>query len=86
MGHEGEVYNVQFSSDETSVYTMGKDGKFSQWSVMKSGEKVSHCVQYVPRHSLINLFPYLRTSFIVLVSTVTVPNLFFIKGDGVQRP
>ena len=40
MGHEWEVYNVQFSSDETSVYSMGMDGKFSQWSVMKSGEKV----------------------------------------------
>ena len=42
MGHEWEVYNVQFSSDETSVYSMGMDGKFSQWSVMKSGEKVGH--------------------------------------------
>lgn len=41
MGHEWEVYNVQFSSDETSVYSMGMDGKFSQWSVMKSGEKVT---------------------------------------------
>ncbi len=27
QGHTGEVYSIQFSSDETSCYTMGSDGK-----------------------------------------------------------
>ncbi len=38
--HEGNVHNIQFSSDETSVYSMGEDRRFSQWNVMKSGAKV----------------------------------------------
>ena len=38
--HEGEVFNVQFSSDETSVYSMGRDDKFCQWSINRSGEKM----------------------------------------------
>lgn len=41
LAHRGGVYNVQFSSDETSVYSMGSDGAFCQWSINKSGEKVS---------------------------------------------
>ena len=40
LAHRGEVYNVQFSSDETSVYSMGSDGAICQWSINKSGEKV----------------------------------------------
>ena len=40
-GHEGEVFNVQFSSDETSVYSMGRDNKFSQWSINRSGKKIT---------------------------------------------
>jgi len=39
--HNGEVFNVQFSSDETSVYSMGRDKKFCQWSVIQSGEKMN---------------------------------------------
>lgn len=39
--HEGEVFNVQFSSDETSVYSMGRDKKFCQWSIIQSGKKVT---------------------------------------------
>ena len=41
MAHSGEVYNVQFSSDETSVYSMGSDSAFCQWSINQSGRKVS---------------------------------------------
>ena len=39
--HEGEVFNVQFSSDETSVYSMGRDKKFCQWSIIQSGKKLT---------------------------------------------
>ncbi len=39
--HDGEVFNVQFSSDETSVYSMGRDKKFCQWSMHRSGEKMT---------------------------------------------
>ena len=39
--HEGEVFNVQFSSDETTVYSMGRDKKFCQWSIIMSGKKVT---------------------------------------------
>ena len=39
--HDGEVFNVQFSSDETSVYSMGRDNKFCQWSINRSGQKVT---------------------------------------------
>ncbi len=38
--HEGNVYNIQFSSDETCVYSMGEDNRFSQWNIMKSGTKM----------------------------------------------
>uniref|UniRef100_A0A4W3IJT1 WD repeat-containing protein 91 n=1 Tax=Callorhinchus milii TaxID=7868 RepID=A0A4W3IJT1_CALMI len=42
--HSGEVYSVEFSYDENSVYSIGEDGKFIQWNIHKSGEKVSECV------------------------------------------
>ena len=39
--HEySDVFNVQFSSDETSVYSMGCDQHFSQWSINKTGDKL----------------------------------------------
>ena len=40
QAHAGEVYGVQFSSDETALYSMGKDNLFCQWSVIQSGAKV----------------------------------------------
>uniref|UniRef100_A0A8B9QZT3 WD repeat-containing protein 91 n=1 Tax=Anas platyrhynchos TaxID=8839 RepID=A0A8B9QZT3_ANAPL len=39
--HEGEVYSVEFSYDENTVYSIGEDGKFIQWNIHKSGLKVS---------------------------------------------
>ena len=42
--HSGEVFNVQFSSDETSVYSMGSDSAFCQWSIIQSGAKVQNYV------------------------------------------
>ncbi|MEE6477818.1 hypothetical protein FKM82_011640 [Ascaphus truei] len=39
--HKGEVYSVDFSSDENAVYSIGEDGKFIQWNIHKSGQKVS---------------------------------------------
>ncbi|XP_018886235.1 WD repeat-containing protein 91 isoform X3 [Gorilla gorilla gorilla] len=39
--HYGEVYSVEFSYDENTVYSIGEDGKFIQWNIHKSGLKVS---------------------------------------------
>ncbi|GAB5568805.1 WD repeat-containing protein 91 isoform X1 [Prionailurus iriomotensis] len=39
--HCGEVYSVEFSYDENTVYSIGEDGKFIQWNIHKSGLKVS---------------------------------------------
>nr|XP_012600148.1 WD repeat-containing protein 91 isoform X4 [Microcebus murinus] len=39
--HCGEVYSVEFSYDENAVYSIGEDGKFIQWNIHKSGQKVS---------------------------------------------
>ncbi|XP_018423390.1 PREDICTED: WD repeat-containing protein 91 [Nanorana parkeri] len=39
--HKGEVYSVDFSYDENAVYSIGEDGKFIQWDIHKSGQKVS---------------------------------------------
>jgi WD40 repeat protein len=39
--HHGEVYNVQFSSDELSIYSLGHDNKFCQWSTLRSTEKLA---------------------------------------------
>ncbi|XP_077991954.1 WD repeat-containing protein 91-like [Glandiceps talaboti] len=38
--HSGEIYCVQFSPDENSVYSMGGDGKFINWSVHRLGDKL----------------------------------------------
>ncbi|XP_030071294.1 WD repeat-containing protein 91 isoform X2 [Microcaecilia unicolor] len=38
--HGGEVYSVEFSYDENAVYSIGEDGKFIQWNIHKSGQKV----------------------------------------------
>ncbi|XP_063303623.1 WD repeat-containing protein 91 [Pelobates fuscus] len=38
--HKGEVYSVDFSYDENAVYSIGEDGKFIQWNIHKSGQKV----------------------------------------------
>uniref|UniRef100_A0A8C3DTJ4 WD repeat-containing protein 91 n=1 Tax=Corvus moneduloides TaxID=1196302 RepID=A0A8C3DTJ4_CORMO len=39
--HDGEVYSVEFSYDENTVYSIGEDGKFIQWNIHKIGLKVS---------------------------------------------
>ncbi|XP_069484881.1 WD repeat-containing protein 91 isoform X2 [Ambystoma mexicanum] len=41
QAHDGEVYSVDFSYDENTVYSIGEDGKFIQWNIHKSGQKVS---------------------------------------------
>ncbi|XP_020630287.1 WD repeat-containing protein 91-like isoform X2 [Orbicella faveolata] len=41
QAHEGEVCSIQFSADETTAYSMGTDGKFSQWSVHRMGQKMT---------------------------------------------
>ncbi|XP_066567051.1 WD repeat-containing protein 91 isoform X1 [Amia ocellicauda] len=39
--HEGEVYSVEFSYDENTVFSIGEDGKFIQWNIHRSGVKQS---------------------------------------------
>ncbi|GAB1607859.1 hypothetical protein Ahia01_001069800, partial [Argonauta hians] len=39
--HDGEVLSLQFSSDETSCFTMGLDNKFYQWSILKPGRRLA---------------------------------------------
>lgn len=41
QAHEGEVCSMQFSADETTAYSMGTDGKFSQWSVHRMGQRLT---------------------------------------------
>ncbi|ESO82720.1 hypothetical protein LOTGIDRAFT_177643 [Lottia gigantea] len=55
--HDGEVNGVEFSSDETSCYTFGADGKFLQWSIHKPGSKLEE----LPIHAGASL-PFLATS------------------------
>ncbi|KAL2099658.1 hypothetical protein ACEWY4_004052 [Coilia grayii] len=40
-GHDGEVYSVEFSYDENTVFSIGQDGKFIQWNIHRSGVKQS---------------------------------------------
>uniref|UniRef100_A0A8C2PYY5 WD repeat-containing protein 91 n=1 Tax=Cyprinus carpio TaxID=7962 RepID=A0A8C2PYY5_CYPCA len=39
--HDGEVYSVEFSYDENTVFSIGEDGKFVQWNIHRSGVKES---------------------------------------------
>ena len=39
--HEGAAYDVKFSSDENSIYTLGSDGKLFEWSAHNSGQILS---------------------------------------------
>ncbi|XP_023997078.2 WD repeat-containing protein 91 [Salvelinus sp. IW2-2015] len=40
LAHDGEVYSVEFSSDEIRV-RLGEDGKFIQWNIHRCGVKQS---------------------------------------------
>ncbi|XP_062602822.1 WD repeat-containing protein 91-like [Saccostrea cucullata] len=51
--HSGEIQNLQFSSDETSCYSIGTDGRLIQWSMHKPGVQND-----LPIHSGASL-PYL---------------------------
>ncbi|XP_057674799.1 WD repeat-containing protein 91 [Corythoichthys intestinalis] len=42
--HDGEVYSVEFSSDENTVFSIGGDGKFIQWNIHRCGVKQSEQV------------------------------------------
>ena len=35
-----DVFNIQFSADETSVYSMGCDNRFCQWSMNRAGDMI----------------------------------------------
>ncbi|XP_077479598.1 WD repeat-containing protein 91 [Stigmatopora argus] len=45
--HDGEVYSVEFSSDENTVFSIGGDGKFIQWNIHRCGVKQSE--QFLPQ-------------------------------------
>ncbi len=91
--HEGEVFNVQFSSDETSVYSMGKDNKFCQWSMNRSGEKMTEfdihqgaCYptggvkgEYFPNIPRGNLFAFESEDKFVLTSGPTEALVYQVK-------
>ncbi|XP_061592725.1 WD repeat-containing protein 91 [Cololabis saira] len=39
--HDGEVYSVEFSYDENTVFSIGEDGKLIQWNIHRCGGKQS---------------------------------------------
>uniref|UniRef100_A0A665TMQ7 WD repeat-containing protein 91 n=1 Tax=Echeneis naucrates TaxID=173247 RepID=A0A665TMQ7_ECHNA len=39
--HDGEVYSVEFSYDENTVFSIGEDGKVIQWNIHRCGVKQS---------------------------------------------
>ncbi|XP_061119113.1 WD repeat-containing protein 91 [Conger conger] len=39
--HDGEVYSVEFSYDENTVFSIGEDSKFIQWNIHRCGVKQS---------------------------------------------
>ncbi|XP_034048332.1 WD repeat-containing protein 91 isoform X2 [Thalassophryne amazonica] len=39
--HDGEVYSVDFSYDENTVFSIGEDRKFIQWNIHRCGVKQS---------------------------------------------
>lgn len=41
QAHTGEAFSVQFSADETSCFSIGEDKRFIQWSINKTGQKIS---------------------------------------------
>ncbi|RDD41990.1 WD repeat-containing protein 91 [Trichoplax sp. H2] len=41
QAHNGTVYAVQFSGDDNSIYSMGADRKFIQWSIRTIGTKIA---------------------------------------------
>ncbi|XP_019114160.1 WD repeat-containing protein 91 isoform X2 [Larimichthys crocea] len=47
--HDGEVYSVEFSYDENTVFSIGEDGKFIQWNIHRCGVKQSE--QALPQDS-----------------------------------
>ncbi|XP_055087827.1 WD repeat-containing protein 91 [Periophthalmus magnuspinnatus] len=42
--HDGEVYSVEFSYDENTVFSIGEDGKFIQWNIHRCGVQQSEQV------------------------------------------
>uniref|UniRef100_A0A3B5LNE5 WD repeat-containing protein 91 n=1 Tax=Xiphophorus couchianus TaxID=32473 RepID=A0A3B5LNE5_9TELE len=42
--HDGEVYSVEFSYDENTVFSVGEDRKFIQWNIHRCGVKQSEQV------------------------------------------
>ncbi|KAJ8317213.1 hypothetical protein KUTeg_005117 [Tegillarca granosa] len=74
--HDGEVKSVQFSSDETTCYSMGTDGKLTEWSIHRIGVKQ----QELPVHEDACL-PFLTSS---LGGNKEVPRgkLFAFDSEG----
>ncbi|KAF3702373.1 WD repeat-containing protein 91 [Channa argus] len=47
--HDGEVYSVEFSYDENTVFSIGEDGKFIQWNIHRCGVRQSE--QLLPQEA-----------------------------------
>ncbi|TNN38398.1 WD repeat-containing protein 91 [Liparis tanakae] len=47
--HDGEVYSVEFSYDENTVFSIGEDGKFIQWNIHRCGVQQSE--QLLPQEA-----------------------------------
>lgn len=47
--HDGEVYSVEFSYDENTVFSVGEDGQFIQWNIHRCGVRQSE--QALPQDS-----------------------------------
>ena len=45
QAHATEVLSVQFSFDETSVFSLSTEGELRQWSLRRIGEQVTETVQ-----------------------------------------
>lgn len=51
--HDGEVYSVEFSSDENTVFSIGEDGKVTAALVLLSFSHIHEILRYLYCH-LIN--------------------------------
>lgn len=77
----GQVYRAQFSTDETSAYTMGSDGRFIQWSIHKTGKKTAEYSIHGDAHQ--PLYQWTETgSHATHTREVTKANLFALEAEG----
>ena len=93
----GQVYCTQFSTDETSAYTLGRlpcstnstfmqysvgsDGRFVQWSIHKAGKKMAEYSIHSDAHQ--PLYQWTETgSHATHTREITKANLFALEAEG----